>query len=84
MPCFKYIETSLKIEKIPFFLSFFYQNSLEGLVDEVIKKLWTIIDLSKTDEKEKMNAINLIMHCYKERFEMIKSEPELIIQKVIR
>ena len=54
-----------------------YQNSLLGL-DEVIKKLWTIIDSSKPDEKEKMKAINLIMQCYKEKFEMIKSEPELI------
>jgi predicted transcriptional regulator len=57
-----------------------YQNSLLGL-DEVIKKLWAIIDSSKTDEKEKMKAINLIMQCYKMRFEMIKSEPELINQK---
>ena len=54
-----------------------YQNSLLGL-DEVIKKLWTIIDSSKTDEKEKMKAINLIIQCYKEKFEMIKSEPELL------
>ena len=52
-----------------------YHNSLQGL-DEVIKKLWTIIDSSKTDEKEKMKAINLIMQCYKEKFEMIQSEPE--------
>jgi predicted transcriptional regulator len=57
-----------------------YQNSLLGL-DELIKKLWIIVDSSKTDEKEKMKAINLIMQCYKEKFEMIKSEPELINQK---
>jgi len=50
-------------------------------MDEVIKKLWTIIDSSKTDEKEKMKAINLIMQCYKEKFEMIQSEPDLINQK---
>jgi hypothetical protein len=47
-------------------------------MDEIVKKLWTIIDSSKTDQKEKMKAINLIMQCYKEKFEMIKSEPELI------
>ena len=58
-----------------------YRNSLLGL-DEVIKKLWTIIDSSKTDDKEKMKAINLIMQCYKMRFEMIKYEPELINQKM--
>ena len=57
-----------------------YQNPLLGL-DEVIKKLWTIIDSSKTDDKEKMKAINLLMQCYKMRFEMIKSEPELINYK---
>jgi predicted transcriptional regulator len=57
-----------------------YYNSLEGL-DEVVKKLWTIIDSSKIDEKEKMKAINSIMQCYKMRFEMIQTEPELINQK---
>ena len=34
-----------------------YRNSLLGL-NELVKKLWTIIDSSKTDEKEKMKAIN--------------------------
>ena len=57
-----------------------YRNSLLGL-DKAVKKLWTIIDSPKTDEKEKMKAINLIMQCYKMRFEMIKSAPELINQK---
>jgi len=28
-----------------------------------------------------MKAINLVIQCYKMRFEMIKSEPELINQK---
>jgi hypothetical protein len=28
--------------------------------------------------KGKMKAINLIMQCYKEKYEVIKSEPELI------
>ncbi|HET9806498.1 MAG TPA: hypothetical protein VFP49_06300, partial [Nitrososphaeraceae archaeon] len=47
------------------------------------RKIWTIIDSysSKTDEKEKMKAINLIIQCYKMKFEMIKSEPELINHK---
>ena len=57
-----------------------YHNSLQGF-DEVIKKLWTSIDSSKTDEKEKMKAINLIMQCYKEKFEMIQLEPDLINKK---
>lgn len=54
-----------------------YHNSLQGL-DEVIKKLWEIIDSSKTDEREKMKAINLIIQCYKDKFEMIQSEPDLV------
>ena len=36
-----------------------YQNSLLGL-DEVLKKLLTIIDSSKTHDKEKIKAIILI------------------------
>ena len=52
-------------------------------MDEVIKKLWTIIDSSKTDEKEKMKAINLIMQCYKEKFEMIHRNLILLIKKTI-
>jgi hypothetical protein len=50
-------------------------------LEKVIKKLWTIIDSPKTDDKEKIKAINLLMQCYKEKFEMIKSEPELINYK---
>ena len=37
---------------------------------------------SKSDDKEKMKAINLIMQSYRMRIEMIKSEPELINQKM--
>ena len=57
-----------------------YHNSLQGL-DEVIKKLWEVIDSSKTDEKEKLKAINLMMQCYKDKFEMIQSEPDLVNKK---
>ena len=32
--------------------------------------------------KKKMKAIILIMHCYKEKFEMIQLEPDLI-KKII-
>ena len=49
--------------------------------DELIKKLWTIIDSKRTDDKEKMKAINLIMQCYKEKFEMIQLEPDLVNKK---
>ena len=41
------------------------KNPIKGF-DGVVRKLWTIINSSKTDEKEKMKAINLIMQCYRE------------------
>jgi hypothetical protein len=44
----------------------------------MIKKLWNIVDSPKTESKEKIKAITLIGQCYKERFELIRSEPSLI------
>jgi len=43
-----------------------YRNNLQGL-DEMIKKLWTIVDSPKTDSKEKIKAIMLIGQYYRER-----------------
>ncbi|HSF50971.1 MAG TPA: hypothetical protein VLA74_09455 [Nitrososphaeraceae archaeon] len=40
-----------------------------------------IINSSKTDEKEKIKAINLMMQCYKDKFQMIQSEPDLVNKK---
>src|SRR5215210_2203991 len=57
-----------------------YRNNLLGL-DEMIKKLWTIVDSPKTDSKEKIKAITLIGQCYKERFELVQSETNLIKKK---
>ena len=54
-----------------------YRNNLQGL-DEMIKKLWTIVDSPKTDSKEKIKAITLIGQYYRERFELVRSEPKLI------
>src|SRR5688572_8084172 len=54
-----------------------YRNNLQGL-DEMIKKLWTIVDSPKTDSKEKIKAITLIGQYYRERFELVRSEPSLI------
>jgi predicted transcriptional regulator len=56
-----------------------YRSNLLGL-DEMIKKLWTIVDSPKTDSKEKIKAITLIGQSYKERFELIRSESSLIQQ----
>lgn len=57
-----------------------YRRNLLGL-DEMIKKLWTIIDSAKTDSKEKIKAITLVRQCYKERFELVRSEANLIQDK---
>ena len=47
------------------------QNSLGGLA-EIIKKLWVIVDDAKTEHKEKMKAISLILQCYNRRFELLR------------
>jgi hypothetical protein len=57
-----------------------YRNNLLGLY-EIIKKLWTIIDSPKTNNKEKIKAIILVLECYKGRLDLIMSEPSLIGQK---
>ncbi|HEX5978975.1 MAG TPA: hypothetical protein VFY68_16955 [Nitrososphaeraceae archaeon] len=57
-----------------------YRNNLIGL-DEMIKKLWTIVDSPKTDSKEKIKSITLIGQYYRERLELIRSEPDLIQRK---
>ena len=57
-----------------------YRNTMLGL-DETIKKLWVTIDSPRTDAKERIKAITLIRECYKDRLELIRSEPSLIKQK---
>src|SRR5215204_5738962 len=57
-----------------------YRNTMLGL-DETIKKLWAIIDSPRTDGKERIKAIALLKECYKERLDLISSEPSLIRQK---
>jgi hypothetical protein len=53
-----------------------YRNNLLGL-DEIIKKLWTIVDSPKTDSKEKIKAITLIGQYYRERLELVGDEQSL-------
>ena len=57
-----------------------YRNNLQG-IDEMIKKLWTIVDSPKTDSKEKIKAIMLIGQYYRERLELVGDE-RYLIQKV--
>jgi hypothetical protein len=57
-----------------------YRNTMLGL-EETIKKLWATIDSPRTDAKERIKAITLIRECYKDRLELIRSEPSLIKQK---
>jgi hypothetical protein len=47
-------------------------------LDEIIKKLWTIADSPKTNNKEKIKAIVLIGQYYRERLQLIRHEPGLI------
>jgi predicted transcriptional regulator len=78
----KYIQKEIKksTENYSEHLFETYRNTLLGL-DEGIKKLWAIVDSSKTDAKEKVKAITLIRECYRERLELIRSEPTLLHQK---
>jgi predicted transcriptional regulator len=55
------------------------RNTLLG-VDEAIKKLWTIVDSPKTEAKEKVKAITLMREYYKERLDLLRSEPSLLHQ----
>jgi hypothetical protein len=47
----------------------------------MIKKLWSMIDSKNTDDKERIKAITLIGQYYRQRMELIKSEPELLVNK---
>jgi hypothetical protein len=49
--------------------------------DKIIKKLWTIIDSKRTDDKERLKAIPLIAHYYRQQMELVRSEPELLVNK---
>ena len=55
-----------------FFLNL--QNTLAGLT-EIIKKSWTIVDDPQTDQKERMKAMSIILHCYDKRLDLLNSEP---------
>ena len=48
------------------------QNGLDG-VGELMKNLWLIIDNPKIKVKERMKAMNLIMHCYYMRSKLLNS-----------
>ena len=57
-----------------------FESTMMGY-DEIIKKLWSIIDSKRTDDKERIKAITLIAQYYRQRMELIRSEPELILNK---
>ena len=57
-----------------------YRNTLLG-VDEALKKLWTIVDSPKTEAKEKVKVITLIKEYYRERLDLLRSEPSLVQHK---
>ena len=49
------------------------QTGLDG-VQELMKNLWLIIDNPKIESKEKIKAMNLMLHCYYMRFKLVDSE----------
>ena len=53
-----------------------YESTLSGY-DEIIKKLWSIIDSKRTDDKEKIKSINLLGQYYQNRMNLIKSELDI-------
>ena len=57
-----------------------YESTVLGY-DEMIKKLWSIIDSKNTEDKERIKAITLIAQYYRERMELLKLEPELLVNK---
>jgi hypothetical protein len=46
---------------------------LAGLT-EIIKKSWTIVDDHKSDQKERMKAMSIILQCYDKRFQLLNGE----------
>jgi predicted transcriptional regulator len=62
-----------KRKNLPYRYYFEQQNALDG-VGELMKNLWLIIDNPKIEVKERMKAMNLIMHCYYMRSKLLKSE----------
>ena len=57
-----------------------YESTLLGY-DEMIKKLWSIIDSKNTDDKDRIKAITLLAQYYRQRMVLIKSEPDLLSNK---
>lgn len=54
-------------------LYFEFRNTLAGLT-ELVKKSWTIVDDSKTEQKERIKAMSLILQCYNKRLELLNFE----------
>lgn len=49
--------------------------------DELVRKLGSIIDSKRTDDKEKIKVIPLFVQYYKQRLELIRLELELFLNK---
>ena len=47
----------------------------------MIKKLWSIVYSKNTDDKDRIKAITLLAKYYRQRMELIKSEPDLLSNK---
>jgi predicted transcriptional regulator len=53
-----------------------YHNTLAGL-NEIVKKMCTILDDPRSDQKEKLKAASLIIECSDKRFNLLKIDPQL-------
>jgi hypothetical protein len=52
------------------------RNTIAGLA-ELVKKSWAIVDDVKTDHKERMKAMSLIVQCYDKKLELLDLEPQV-------
>jgi len=65
--------SAVKIKDVAHLYYYELQNGLDA-VQELMKNLWLIIDNPKIEVKEKMKAMNLMLHCYYTRFKLLESE----------
>jgi hypothetical protein len=52
------------------------QKALHGY-NNLLRKLWEVVDDNKATTREKMQAISLIMHCYDKTLDTLASEPTI-------
>ena len=64
---------AVKRKNLDYYYYYEQQNCLDG-VQELMKNLWFIIDNPKIQDKEKINAMKLMMQCHIIRLKLVDSE----------